>query len=138
MSQYTSISPAETGIVSGVIGAGIGYTLAPRKYNLEQLFTQDADVFEKTLPKKVMEKTSKDQKAAYNLITDAREYLEKSNKNSADTTLAAFLDSPKYSRAYRKVKSFIPKAKVQSAVVLGFIGTLVGVIGKIAFGDNNY
>lgn len=52
MSQYTSISPAETGIVSGVIGAGIGYTLAPRKYNLEQLFTQDADVFEKTLPKK--------------------------------------------------------------------------------------
>ena len=138
MSQYTSISPAETGIVSGVIGAGIGYTLAPRKYNLEQLFTQDADVFEKTLPKKVMEKTSKDQKAAYNLITDAREYLAKSNKNSADTTLAAFLDSPKYSSAYRKVKNFIPKAKVQSAVVLGFIGTLVGVIGKIAFGDNNY
>lgn len=138
MSQYTSISPAEAGIVSGVIGAGIGYTLAPRKYNLEQLFTQEPDVFEKTLPQKVIEKASKEQKSAYQVISDAREYLAISNKKSADTTLAAFLDSPKYSRAYNKLKTFIPKAKVQSAVVLGFIGTLVGVIGKIAFGDKSY
>ena len=138
MSQYTSISPAEVGMMTGVIGAGIGYTLAPRKYNLEQLFTQEPDAFEKTLPKKVIKKASKEQKAAYDLITDAREYLTKSSKNSADTTLAAFLDSPKYARAYKKVKTFIPKAKVQSAVVLGFLGTLLGVIGKIAFGDKSY
>ena len=44
MSQYNTVSPAEVGIMSGLMGAGIGYTIAPRKYNLEQLLTQ------KTIP----------------------------------------------------------------------------------------
>ena len=56
--QYTSVSPAEVGLMTGMIGAGIGYTLAPRKYNLEQLLTQKPDVFEKSIPKKFLSKAT--------------------------------------------------------------------------------
>ena len=73
--QYTSVSPAEVGLMTGMIGAGIGYTLAPRKYNLEQLLTQAPDVFEKSVPKKYLNKATDAQKAAHKSITDARKAI---------------------------------------------------------------
>ncbi len=139
MSQYTSISPAESGIMSGMIGAGIGYTLAPRKYNLEQLLTQKPDVFEKTIPKMVIEKATEEQKSAYDLLTDGRKIMEKAAKsNVLEAKLSELTDTPAYSKAYREIKGFLPKARVQTAIVLGFIGALVGTMGKIIFGTNNY
>ena len=44
-----SVSNAEIGIASGILGASVGYILAPRKYNLEQLITQEPEIFEKSI-----------------------------------------------------------------------------------------
>ena len=64
MDRYTSVTPAEVGAMSGLIGAGIGYTLAPRKYNLEQILTQKPDIFKKSIPKNLVENSGSKQKAA--------------------------------------------------------------------------
>lgn len=136
MSQYVTVSPAEIGIVSGTIGAGIGYTIAPRKYNLEQLLTQKHDVFEKTLPQELMKNASPDQVSAHKVLLEAREILHKAHQNNtAEAKLADLLGTPKYSKAYRNIKGLLPKARVQTAIVLGIIGGLVGTIGKIVMGD---
>lgn len=54
-----------------------------------------------------------------------------------EAKLADLLGSPKYSKAYRNIKNLLPKARIQTAIVLGTIGGLVGIIGKIIMGDNN-
>lgn len=132
--QYTSVSPAEVGLMTGIIGAGIGYTLAPRKYNLEQLLTQKPDVFEKSIPKKYMDKATDAQKAAHKTILDARKTLIESAKyNTAEAKLAEFIRNPKMENAYKKIKSFLPKARVQTAIVLGVIGAALGAFAKIIF-----
>ena len=106
--QYTSVSPAEVGLMTGMIGAGIGYTLAPRKYNLEQLLTQKPDVF------------------------------EKSKTNTGEAKLAELIRAPKFENAYKAIKSFLPKARVQTAIVLGVVGGFIGALSKIIFfGDKN-
>lgn len=138
MTQYTSVSPAETGIMTGVISAGIGYTLAPRKYNLEQILTQKPDVFEKSFPKEVMQNAGKEQKKAHNIILEGRKILKDAAKNNkTDAKLAELLNTPKYSKAYRAVKNFLPKARVQTAIVFGVIGALAGIFGRIIFGDKS-
>lgn len=138
MSQYDTVSPAEIGAVSGVIGAGIGYTIAPRKYNLEQLLTQKPDVFEKTLPKKLMNNANDDQRSAHKILLEGREILHKANKtNTMEAKLADLLGTPKYSKAYRNIKGLLPKARVQTAIILGAIGTLAGAIGKIILNGDN-
>ncbi len=138
MTQYTSVSPAETGIMTGVISAGIGYTLAPRKYNLEQILTQKPDVFEKSFPKEVMQNAGKEQKKAHNIILEGRKILKDAAKNNkTDAKLAELLNTPKYSKAYRAVKDFLPKARVQTAIVFGVIGALAGIFGRIIFGDKS-
>lgn len=138
MSQYNTVSPAEVGIMTGIVGAGIGYTIAPRKYNLEQLLTQKPDVFEKTLSKELMSNASPDQHAAHKVLENGREILHKACKsNTMEAKLADLLGSPKYSKAYRNIKNLLPKARVQTAIVLGTIGGLVGAICKIIMGDNN-
>ncbi len=138
MTQYTSVSPAETGIMTGVISAGIGYTLAPRKYNLEQILTQKPDVFEKSFPKEVMQNAGKEQKKAHNIILEGRKILKDAAKNNkTDAKLAELLNTPKYSKAYRAVKDFLPKARVQTAIVFGVIGALAGIFGRIIFEDKS-
>ena len=133
MSQYNTVSPAEVGIMSGLMGAGIGYTIAPRKYNLEQLLTQKPDVFEE-----LMSNANADQLAAHKVLLEGREVLNKAHQNNTmEAKLADLLGSPKYSKAYRNIKNLLPKARIQTAIVLGTIGGLVGIIGKIIMGDNN-
>ncbi len=132
--HYTSVSPAEVGLMTGMIGAGIGYTLAPRKYNLEQLLTQKTDVFEKSIPKKYLVKASDSQKNARKTIVDARKsILEAVKNNTAEAKLAEFITSPKLENAYKSIKGFLPKARVQTAIVFGVIGGLIGALSKIVF-----
>ena len=136
MTQYTSISPAETGIMTGVVSAAAGYALAPRKYNLEQLLTQKPDVFQKSFSENVMKNAGKEQKKALDIILEGRKILKNASKNnSAEAKLAELLNAPKYSKAYRAVKDFLPKARVQTAIVFGIIGALAGIFGRIMFGE---
>ncbi len=138
--QYTSVSPAEVGLMTGIIGAGIGYTLAPRKYNLEQLLTQKPDVFEKSIPQKYLGKATEPQKNAHKLLVDARKsILEASKTNTAEAKLAELIRTPKLENAYKAIKSFLPKARVQTAIVLGVVGGFIGALSKIIFfGDKNH
>ncbi len=137
--QYTSVSPAEVGLMTGMIGAGIGYTLAPRKYNLEQLLTQKPDVFEKSIPKKFLSKATDSQKKAHKLLVEARKsILEASKTNTGEAKLAERIRAPKFENAYKAIKSFLPKARVQTAIVLGVVGGFIGALSKIIFfGDKN-
>ena len=137
--QYTSVSPAEVGLMTGMIGAGIGYTLAPRKYNLEQLLTQKPDVFEKSIPKKFLSKATDSQKKAHKLLVEARKsILEASKTNTGEAKLAELIRAPKFENAYIAIKSFLPKARVQTAIVLGVVGGFIGALSKIIFfGDKN-
>ena len=138
MSQYDTVSPAEIGAVSGIIGAGIGYTVAPRKYNLEQLLMQKSDVFEKTLPKELMNNANEEQRSAHKVLLEGRKILHKANKtNTMEAKLADLLGTPKYSKAYRNIKGLLPKARVQTAIILGAIGALAGAIGKIILNGDN-
>lgn len=137
--QYTSVSPAEVGLMTGIIGAGVGYTLAPRKYNLEQLLTQRPDVFEKSISKNFFNKASENQKFAHKTILDARKaILEATKKNQGEAKLAELIRTPKLESAYKSIKSFLPKARVQTALVLGVIAGFIGALSKIIFfGDKN-
>lgn len=137
--QYSSVSPAEVGLMTGMIGAGIGYTLAPRKYNLEQLLTQKPDVFEKSIPKKFLSKATDSQKKAHKLLVEARKsILEASKTNTGEAKLAELIRAPKFENAYKAIKSFLPKARVQTAIVLGVVGGFIGALSKIIFfGDKN-
>ncbi len=137
--QYTSVSPVEVGLMTGMIGAGIGYTLAPRKYNLEQLLTQKPDVFEKSIPKKFLRKATDSQKKAHKLLVEARKsILEASKTNTGEAKLAELIRAPKFENAYKAIKSFLPKARVQTAIVLGVVGGFIGALSKIIFfGDKN-
>lgn len=138
MSQYNTVSPAEVGVMSGIIGAGVGYTIAPRKYNLEQLLTQKPDVFEKTLSKDLMNNATPDQHAAHKVLLEGRNLIQKAHQNNTmEAKLADLLGSPKYTKAYRNIKNLLPKARVQTAIILGMIGGLVGAICKVIMGDNN-
>ena len=135
--QYTSVSPAEVGLMTGMIGAGIGYTLAPRKYNLEQLLTQKPDVFEKSIPKKFLSKATDSQKKAHKLLVEARKsILEASKTNTGEAKLAELIRAPKFENAYKAIKSFLPKARVQTAIVLGVVGGFIGALSKIIFFGN--
>ncbi len=134
MSQSTTVTPFEVGVMSAVVGAGVGYALAPRKYNLEQLLTIEPDVFEKSISKKDLRKATDAQKIAYNAISDARDAIIKASKsNTAETKLMELMKSPDLDSAYRSIKGFLPKARAQSAVVLGIIGGAVGTIARMVY-----
>jgi len=132
MKDYATVSSAKVGVVSGLVAAGAGYTLAPRKYNLEQLLTQKPDAFEKSFPKSTINKSGKLQKRAYKEILEGRTILEHASKtNTVEARLAELLSTPKYSKAYKVLKDFLPKARCRTAVVTGLAGALCGIIGKI-------
>ena len=138
MSQSTTVTPFEVGAMSAIVGAGIGYALAPRKYNLEQLLTIEPDVFEKSLPQKSFVKASDAQRIARDAITKARDAVIKAaKKNEAEEKIRDFLKSAELDDAYKAIKSFLPKARLQSAVVLGIIGGAIGSIAKIIHDQKN-
>lgn len=138
MSQSTTVTPFEVGVMSAVVGAGVGYALAPRKYNLEQLLTIEPDVFEKSLPQKNLVKATDAQKIAHNTIVDARNAIIKAaKKNAAEEKLVELLKSPDLDAAYKSIKGFLPKARAQSAVVLAVIGGAIGTIAKMIYNQKN-
>ena len=138
MSQSTTVTPFEVGAMSAVIGAGVGYAMAPRKYNLEQLLTIEPDVFEKSLPQTALAKATDDQKIAHSVITDARkDILTASKKNAAEERLRFLLKSADLDDAYKTIKGLLPKARIQAAVVLGIIGGAIGTIAKMIYDQKN-
>lgn len=138
MSQGTTVTPFEVGAMSAVVGAGVGYALAPRKYNLEQLLTIKPDIFEKSLPQKSMAKASEAQKIAHSVIKEAREVIIKAaGKNAAEEKLVEFLKSPDMYDAYKTIKGFLPKARAQSAIVLGVIAGVTGAIVKMVYNQKH-
>ena len=124
-----SVSSAEVGFASGILGAGVGYILAPRKYNLEQLLTQPHDTFEKSVSKTALAKMDDKAKKAYNLITDARnKYLKAVENNSGEAKLVELTRAPSLESAYKNIKKAIPKAKTESAVIAGAIMGFVAMV----------
>ena len=130
MSQgVPSVSSAEIGIASGFMGAGVGYILAPAKYDLEELLTQEPDIFEKSLPKSVISKQAETQKNAYHMIVDARTALVKAAaKNTKDAKLAELTKTPYLESAYHNIKSYIPKARTEYAVFVGILAAFAGMV----------
>ncbi len=138
MSQSTTVTPFEVGVMSAIVGAGVGYAAAPRKYNLEQLLTIEPDVFEKSIPKKNLAKATDTQKIAYNAVVEARDAIIKASKsNTGETKLMELMKSPDLDSAYKSIKGFLPKARAQSAIVLAIVGGAIGSIAKIIYDQKN-
>ena len=123
-----SVSTTDIGIASGFLGAGVGYVLAPRKYDLEQLFTQPDDIFEKIVPQKNLAKQGKPTQKAYQKILAAREsYMEALQHNHGDVKLAELTRAPELQKAYKAVENLIPKARSQAAVFFGIVSSFVAM-----------
>ena len=75
-----SVSPVIEPFAGGVIGLGIGYTLAPRKYSLKRLLILNDDKFEKIYSKDLAENMSDKESKALAAIKNARkDYRESKN-----------------------------------------------------------
>ncbi len=138
MSQsISSYSPAQVGALSAVSGAVFGYAFAPEKYNLEQLLTQKADVFEKSIPLKKIGKDVK-RNSAYKAISDARKAVVRAAKdNKVETKIAELIKAPNLEKAYASIRGLLPKARAQNAVLVGVVTGIFGAFTKILFGNPN-
>lgn len=127
MSQgVPAVTGGEIGLASGLLGAGVGYVLAPKSYNLEDLLTAKADVFEKAVNTKYLANGTQKDKEAYNLIKSKR-----GQKN-----ISELLKSPELENAYKLVRRYIPRARAQSAMLLGIIAGVVGaLVNKLSSKD---
>ncbi len=75
-----SVSPVIEPFAGGVIGLGIGYTLAPRKYSLKRLLILNDDKFEQIYSKDLAENMSPKEAQALTAIKNARkDYRESKN-----------------------------------------------------------
>lgn len=135
MSQgVPSVSSAEVGLASGILGAGVGYILAPRRYGLEQLLTQTPDVFEKSILKDKIPAQEEVSKKAYEQIIKARNsYMNAVSNNAGEAKLIELTRAPSLESAYKNIKRFIPKAKAESAIIVGALaGALAMMVNYIA------
>ena len=128
-----SVSVFDIGAASGFLGAGVGYILAPRKYDLEQLLTQPQDVFEKSVSKATVQRMGNSYKKAYAKIEEARDvYLKAVENNAGDAKLVELTRATALESSYNTIKSLIPKAKASSAIAVGsvaaFIATAVSYV----------
>lgn len=138
MSQsISSYSPAQVAAISALSGAVMGYTFAPEKYNLEQLLTQKADVFEKSIPLKAAA-DDKLKASAYNSILEARKAVVRAAKdNKVETKIAELIKAPNLEKAYDSIRGLLPKARAQNAVLVGVVAGIFGAFTKILFGNSN-
>lgn len=119
MSQgVPAVTGGEIGLASGFLGAGVGYVLAPKSYNLEDLLTVKADIFEKAVNTKYLAKGTQKDKDAYNLIKSKR----------GQENISELLKSREMENAYKLVRKYIPRARVQSAMLLGMIAGVAGAL----------
>ena len=131
-----SVSPWEIGIASGLLGAGIGYLAAPRKYNLEDLLTQKPDVFEKSVPKNLL--VSEAERNAYDLITFSRESLRNATReNAGEAKLVELVKSKENIEAYKIIKDLIPKTRATSAVITGVLTGITVLLIRYLTGTNS-
>ena len=72
-----SVSPVIEPFAGGVIGMGIGYTLAPRKYSLKRLLLLREDKFEQIYSKELAENMSPREKLALSELKEARKLYRK-------------------------------------------------------------
>ena len=85
-----SVSPAIEPIAGGVIGLGIGYSLAPKKYSLRQLLSMPEDKFEKVYYKNLVENMPDKSKQALSEIKMARiQYTQSKNSVAEHVSGAA-------------------------------------------------
>lgn len=110
------VTSSEVALASGLLGAGVGYVLAPKKYDLKDLLTIKSDVFEKAVNTKYLANGTQKDKDAYNLIKSSR-----GQKN-----ISELLKSPKLENAYKLVRNYIPRARVKSACILGLAAGVAG------------
>lgn len=116
-----AVTGGEIALASGLLGAGVGYVLAPKRYNLEDLLTVKSDVFEKAVIKKYLANGTEKDKQAYNLIKSSREEVKTKG-------LSELLKSSQLENAYKLVKKYIPRARVQSACMLGLVAGVCGAL----------
>ena len=103
----TTVSVAEVGIASGILGYGVGYILAPKKYNLEELLTQKPDVFEKAVSKSALLKQPEAKKKSYKAIVKARISYQEALKNKQGAAkLSELMSSAHLDSAYKNIKEF--------------------------------
>ncbi len=131
MSQSVpAVNSADIGFVSGMLGAGVGYILAPKKYNLEDLLTLKPDVFERALRTDYVKKDY--QNKAYNTISVCRKKLVQAyDKGVGDVRLAEFVKLPKLVNAYEDIRPLIPRLRSQSAIVTGILSAFMAVTVKL-------
>lgn len=125
------VTTGEVGFASFFLGAGVGYILAPRKYDLEQLFQIPDDTFEKALPSKDMKIYTAEQRQARNKIISGRNQIKKVMDTVLfDEKIKELLAKHEYGNAYNSIKSMIPKARAQTALILGIISGTTAILIK--------
>lgn len=133
-----AVTSCEIGVASGLLGAGAGYILAPPKYNLEQLLTQDITEFQKAMPLKYITK-NKERTNAYHTLIKARDVITKAfNTNRGEAQLVEYTRTPKLVEAYKTIKKVIPRARAQTAVIAGILSGVGAVFVRIFSGNNEY
>ncbi|MBO6087736.1 hypothetical protein J6P92_05245 [bacterium] len=124
-----AVTGGEIALASGLLGAGVGYILAPKKYNLKDLLTVKPDIFEKAVIKKYIINGTEKDKQAYNLIKSSREEVKKRG-------VSELLKSSQLENAYKSVRKYIPRARTQSAVILGVLAGVTGaLVNKLSSKD---
>ena len=79
-----SVSPVIEPCAGGVIGLGIGYSLAPRKYSLKRLLVLNEDKFQKIYTPELKENMTIKEQKALNALREARLEFKASKKVVAD------------------------------------------------------
>lgn len=79
-----SVSPVIEPCAGGVIGLGIGYSLAPRKYSLKRLLVLNEDKFQKIYTPELKENMSIKELKALNALKEARLEFRASRKTVAE------------------------------------------------------
>ena len=127
-----AVTTCEIGVASGLLGAGVGYILAPRKFNLEQLLRQDSNEFNQSIRTKYLKPDNKEQNKAYQAIVKARENLTKAfETNKGEAKLVEYTRKPELIRAYKHIKRLIPHARGQSALFVGILSGIGAAIIRI-------
>lgn len=136
--RVNSTPPVYSGFGGAVVGGIAGYIAAPRMYNLEQLLTLEPDTFTKEFSAKVMTKASKEQHNSMDSLRKARKaFFDARAKNVGDSKLMELKSSKWLSKDYNSLKSIIPKARAQSAVIGAIVLGVVAALGKMIFNSQN-